>query len=170
LGIMVFMEALAFAAATAAAAPRIDPAYAVNITVYHVNEHSFGAVPINMNTCVCSQALCVRPAHSRHTSQQCPRLTVSCSAPTCCHSGHALPAATVRMIWGTCSSTCSRCSRFRSRAQTEPTPRELQRTRWRARVRRREQLTSPLPLGATCCAALCDDCSLSSFPMCPQRC
>jgi len=60
-GIMVFMmEALAFAAAAAAAAPRIDPAYAVNITVYHVNEHSFGAVPINMNTCVRPQALCVR--------------------------------------------------------------------------------------------------------------
>jgi hypothetical protein len=68
-GIMVFMmEALAFAAAAAAAAaPRIDPAYAVNITVYHVNEHSFGAVPINMNTCVCSQALCVRErARSPH--------------------------------------------------------------------------------------------------------
>ena len=135
-GIMVFMmEALAFAAAAAAAAPRIDPAYAVNITVYHVNEHSFGAVPINMNTCVCSQAHCVRDrgrsphAHMQHTPRQCPPLTVSCSAPTCCHSGHALPAATVRMIWGTCSSTCSRCSRFRSRAQTEPTPRELQRDR-----------------------------------------
>ena len=28
----------------------VDPAYAANITVYHVNEHSFGAVPINMNT------------------------------------------------------------------------------------------------------------------------
>jgi hypothetical protein len=28
----------------------IDPAHAANITVYHVNEHSFGAVPINMNT------------------------------------------------------------------------------------------------------------------------
>jgi len=28
----------------------VDPAYAANITVYHVNEHSFGAVPVNMNT------------------------------------------------------------------------------------------------------------------------
>ena len=34
----------------AALAAAIDPAHAANITVYHVNEHSFGAVPINMNT------------------------------------------------------------------------------------------------------------------------
>lgn len=29
---------------------RIDPEHAANITVYHVNEKLFGAVPINMNT------------------------------------------------------------------------------------------------------------------------
>ena len=37
-------------AALAIAARGIDPAHALNITVYHVNEHSFGAVPVNMNT------------------------------------------------------------------------------------------------------------------------
>jgi hypothetical protein len=34
----------------ALAVDTIDPAHAANITVYHVNEHSFGAVPVNMNT------------------------------------------------------------------------------------------------------------------------
>ena len=29
---------------------KIDPAHAKNITVFHVNEHKFGAVPVNMNT------------------------------------------------------------------------------------------------------------------------
>ena len=28
----------------------IDPQYALNITVFHVNEHKFGAVPVNMDT------------------------------------------------------------------------------------------------------------------------
>ena len=35
---------------TVALGGRIDPEHAANITVYHVNEKSFGAVPINMNT------------------------------------------------------------------------------------------------------------------------
>ena len=30
--------------------PAIDPKYAMNITVYHVNEHKYGAIPVNMNT------------------------------------------------------------------------------------------------------------------------
>jgi len=34
----------------AAAMPAIDPAFATNITVYHVNEHKFGAIPVNMDT------------------------------------------------------------------------------------------------------------------------
>ena len=34
----------------AALALAIDPRYATNLTVYHVNEHKFGAVPVNMNT------------------------------------------------------------------------------------------------------------------------
>jgi len=28
----------------------LDPKFVVNITVYHVNEHKFGAIPLNMNT------------------------------------------------------------------------------------------------------------------------
>ena len=28
----------------------IDPGYAKNITVYHVNEHKYGAIPVNMDT------------------------------------------------------------------------------------------------------------------------
>ena len=28
----------------------IDPKHAKNITVYHVNEHKFGAIPVNMDT------------------------------------------------------------------------------------------------------------------------
>ena len=28
----------------------IDPRYATNITVYHANEHRFGAIPLNMDT------------------------------------------------------------------------------------------------------------------------
>jgi hypothetical protein len=31
-------------------ASAIDPAYAVNITVYHVNQATFGAAPVNMDT------------------------------------------------------------------------------------------------------------------------
>lgn len=31
-------------------AAAIDPKYATNITVFHVNEHKFGAIPVNMNT------------------------------------------------------------------------------------------------------------------------
>ena len=38
----------------AAAQLTIDPAHALNITVYHVNEKSFGAVPVNMNMQVSS--------------------------------------------------------------------------------------------------------------------
>ena len=30
--------------------PAIDPAFAKNITVFHVNEHQFGPIPLNMNT------------------------------------------------------------------------------------------------------------------------
>ena len=42
---------LALLTAGAAAWPiRVDPAHAANITVYHVNPHEFGAVPINMDT------------------------------------------------------------------------------------------------------------------------
>ena len=37
-------------AALTTAVPTINPVYAKNITVYHVNEHSFGAIPLNMNT------------------------------------------------------------------------------------------------------------------------
>lgn len=29
---------------------RVDPGHARNITVYHVNEHKYGAIPLNMNT------------------------------------------------------------------------------------------------------------------------
>merc|ERR550514_2128547 len=29
---------------------QIDPAFAKNITVYHVNPHKYGAVPLNMDT------------------------------------------------------------------------------------------------------------------------
>lgn len=32
------------------ALPAIDPMYATNITVYHVNEHKFGAIPVNMDS------------------------------------------------------------------------------------------------------------------------
>ena len=32
------------------ALPALDPRHAKNITVFHVNEHSFGAVPVNMDT------------------------------------------------------------------------------------------------------------------------
>ena len=30
--------------------PAIDPRFAENITVFHVNEHKYGAIPVNMNT------------------------------------------------------------------------------------------------------------------------
>jgi hypothetical protein len=30
--------------------PAVNPGHARNITVYHVNEHKFGAIPLNMNT------------------------------------------------------------------------------------------------------------------------
>ena len=30
--------------------PAVDPRYATNITVFHVNPHRFGAIPINMDT------------------------------------------------------------------------------------------------------------------------
>ena len=30
--------------------PRIDPVHATNITVYHVNPHAAGAIPLNMDT------------------------------------------------------------------------------------------------------------------------
>ena len=33
-----------------AAPPSIDPAHATNITVYHVNPHKSGAIPVNMDT------------------------------------------------------------------------------------------------------------------------
>jgi hypothetical protein len=36
--------------ATVAAGPHIDPAHATNITVYHVNPRSSGAIPVNMDT------------------------------------------------------------------------------------------------------------------------
>ena len=36
--------------AASATALKIDPAYAKNITVYHVNPHKYGAVPVNMDT------------------------------------------------------------------------------------------------------------------------
>ena len=32
------------------ALPSLDPRYAKTLTVYHVNEHKFGAIPVNMNT------------------------------------------------------------------------------------------------------------------------
>lgn len=44
------MLALAVLLRPILAAPSIDPVHAANITVYHVNEHSFGAIPVNMNT------------------------------------------------------------------------------------------------------------------------
>ena len=38
------------ATCTALASARIDPAHAKNITVYHVNPHKYGAIPVNMDT------------------------------------------------------------------------------------------------------------------------
>jgi len=40
----------AMLSASASAAPHIDPAFAQNITVYHVNPKSAGAIPVNMDT------------------------------------------------------------------------------------------------------------------------
>ena len=37
-------------ASIVAALPAVDPRYAQNITVFHVNEHRYGAVPVNMDT------------------------------------------------------------------------------------------------------------------------
>ena len=39
----------AVAASAVAAASALDPAHAMNITVYHVNPHRFGAIPLNMD-------------------------------------------------------------------------------------------------------------------------
>jgi len=46
----VRVAALLLLPATASAAPRIDPAHARNITVYHVNPSAAGAIPVNMDT------------------------------------------------------------------------------------------------------------------------
>jgi len=43
---LVFLQLLFLSALSTA----IDPRYAKRITVFHVNEHKFGAVPLNMNT------------------------------------------------------------------------------------------------------------------------
>ena len=56
---MLFATPL-LASATAAFGGPIPAEYATNITVYHVNEHSFGAIPVNMNTHVPA-----RPPHRR---------------------------------------------------------------------------------------------------------
>jgi len=37
-------------AALLSSLPALDPRFATNITVFHVNEHSFGAIPVNMDT------------------------------------------------------------------------------------------------------------------------
>jgi len=44
------MLVAAFVPTTILAAPRIDPAHAQNITVYHVNPSAAGAIPVNMDT------------------------------------------------------------------------------------------------------------------------
>ena len=67
------------------AAAAIDPAHALNITVYHVNEKSFGAVPVNMNTAVREP----RRTHA-HASEPAP--------PCVC----ARPAAHPTLRRGTC--------------------------------------------------------------------
>ena len=41
---------LAFPALLALSTPHVDPAHARNITVYHVNPHQSGAIPVNMDT------------------------------------------------------------------------------------------------------------------------
>lgn len=40
----------AILSASTLAVPHVDPAFAQNITVYHVNSKSAGAVPVNMDT------------------------------------------------------------------------------------------------------------------------
>ena len=42
--------ALCLALVLGVATQAVDPKYAQNITVFHVNEHKYGAIPVNMNT------------------------------------------------------------------------------------------------------------------------
>ena len=42
--------ALSLALVLGIATQAVDPKYAQNITVFHVNEHKYGAIPVNMNT------------------------------------------------------------------------------------------------------------------------
>lgn len=44
------MQILSLGAVATQVVAQIDPAYAINITAYHVNPLPFGAIPYNMNT------------------------------------------------------------------------------------------------------------------------